>query len=244
MDWHDEGALLSVRPHGESSAIIEVFTAGHGRHAGIVRGGASRRMAPVLQQGAQLSVEWRARLEDHLGSYRVELLKSRAAAAMSERRALYGMSATCALLSFALPEREPHPGLYGATQHLLDAFGTDPRWPELYLLWERALLEELGFALDLGTCAVTGATEDLIYVSPKSGRAVSRQGAGDWADRLLPLTAPLRGAPAERPRDIVEGLRTTGYFLETWLAPSLGSTPLPAARARLAALLEREENRR
>ncbi len=241
MDWRDEGALLAVRPHGESAAIVEVFTAGHGRHAGVVRGGASRKMTPILQPGTQLSVEWRARLEDHLGAFRVEPVKSRAAATMGERRALYGLGAACALLSFALPEREPHPGLYGATQHLLDAMGTDPRWPELYLLWELALLEELGFALDLGTCAVTGQTDDLVYVSPKSGRAVSRTAAGAWADRLLPLPGLLRGEPASGPADLLAGLRTTGYFLENWLAPALGDRPLPGARARFVALLEREE---
>ncbi|RYH08324.1 DNA repair protein RecO [Tropicimonas sp. IMCC6043] len=241
MDWRDEGALLSVRPHGESSAIIEVFTARHGRHAGIVRGGTSRRIAPILQPGAQLGVEWRARLEAHLGSFRVEPLKSRAAAVMGERRALYGLGAACALLSFALPERETHPGLYVATQHLFDALGTDPRWPALYLLWEKALLEELGFALDLGQCAATGATADLAYVSPKTGRAVSRAGAGAWADRLLPLPPVLQGAPDATLRDILDGLRTTGYFLETWLAPALGDRSVPAARDRFVSLLGREE---
>ncbi|MDV7142205.1 DNA repair protein RecO [Tropicimonas sp. TH_r6] len=241
MDWRDEGALLAVRPHGETAAIVEIFTAEHGRHAGVVRGGTSRKMTPILQPGTQLSVEWRARLEEHLGAFRVEPVKSRASATMGERRALYGLGAACALLSFALPEREPHPGLYGATQHLLDAMGHDPRWPELYLLWERALLEELGFALDLGTCAVTGSEEDLAYVSPKSGRAVSRAGAGIWADRLLPLPGLLRGEPATGLDDVLAGLRTTGFFLENWLAPALGDHPLPGARARFVALLEREE---
>ena len=242
MDWTDEGALLSMRPHGESSAIIEVFTARHGRHAGVVRGGTSRKVAPLLQPGAQLAVEWHARLEEHLGSYRVELMKSRTASTMGERRALYGLGAVCAMLSFALPEREPHPGLYGASLHLLDALGTDPRWPVLYLLWEKALLEELGFGLDLGRCAVTGAPEDLIYVSPRSGRAVSRAGAGDWAERLLPLPAVLRGDGTASPGDVVAGLRTTGYFLEHRLATALGGKPLPAARERLVTLLQREED--
>lgn len=244
MDWTDEGALIAVRPHGENAAIIEVFTAGHGRHAGVVRGGTSRRMAPLLQPGAQLAVEWRARLEEHLGSYRVELVKSRTATTMAERRTLYGLGAACAMLSFALPEREPHPGLYAASLRLLDAFGTDPRWPVLYLLWEKALLEELGFALDLSQCAATGAREDLAYVSPRSGRAVSRAGAGDWADRLLPLPAILRGEQAASPQDVLAGLRTTGHFLEHRLAHSLGDRPLPAARARLVALLQREEENR
>lgn len=243
MDWQDEGALIAVRPHGEHAAIIEVLTAAHGRHAGVVRGGASRKMAPILQPGAQLSVEWRARLEEHLGAFRVEPVKSRAAATMGERRALFGLGAACALLSFALPEREPHPGLYHATQHLFDAMGTDPRWPMLYLLWEKALLEELGFALDLSECAATGTTDDLIYVSPKSGRAVSRDGAGPWAEKLLPLPGLLRGEEGTDQAELLAGLRTTGYFLENWLAPALGDRPLPKARARFVALLEREESR-
>ncbi|NDR55915.1 DNA repair protein RecO [Aliiruegeria sabulilitoris] len=241
MDWQDEGTLIAVRPHGESSAIVEVFTATHGLHAGLVRGGTSRKLAPVLQQGTQLSVEWRARLEDHIGTFRVEPIKSRSAALMGERRALYGLGSICALLAFALPEREPHPGLYRATQHLFDALGTDARWPALYLLWEKALLEELGFALDLSECAATGATEELVYVSPKTGRAVSRAGAGEWADRLLPLPGLLLGEASGNPRDILDGLRTTGYFLDTWLAPAMGDRPIPAARARFLSLLQREE---
>lgn len=244
MDWRDEGALLAVRPHGESAAIIEVFTASHGRHAGIVHGGTSRRMVPVLQPGAQLAVEWRARLAEHLGSFRVEPLKSRTGSTLGDRSALYALGAACALLAFALPEREPHPGLYAGTQHLLDALGTDPRWPQLYLLWELALLEELGYALDLGRCAATGSTENLVYVSPKSGRAVSAAGAGAWADRLLPLPPVLRGAPDYDPGDVVAGLQTTGYFLEHWLAPALGDRPLPEARARLVSLLGRQERDR
>lgn len=241
MEWRDEGALVAVRPHGESAAIIEVFTAGHGRHAGIVRGGGSRRMTPILQPGAQLEVEWRARLEEHLGSFRIEPLKSRAATVMNDRLTLYGLGAACALISFALPEREPHPGLYAATQHLFDAFASEPNWPHLYLLWELALLEELGFGLDLSHCAVTGGTEDLAYISPKSGRAVSRAAAGDWADRLLPLPACLTGVPSNGLQDTRTGLTVTGYFLEHKLAPSLADRPLPEARARLVSALARKK---
>lgn len=239
MDWRDEGVMLVARPHGENAAIIEVFTAAHGRHAGVVRGGTSRKMTPILQPGAQLSLEWRARLEEHIGSFRVEPLGSRAAA-LESRAALYALGAACALLSFALPEREPHAGLYTATRHLFDALGRDARWPALYLLWEKALLEELGFALDLSACAVTGATEGLAFVSPRTGRAVSRAGAGAWADRLLPLPACLSGDVPTDPREVLDGLRTTGHFLETWLAPSLGDRPLPEARRRFVSLLDRQ----
>lgn len=237
MEWRDEGALLGVRQHGETSAIIEVFTKGHGRHLGVVRGGVSRRIAPILQPGAQLDLTWRARLDAHIGAFTVEPLRSRAAAVMADRQALAALASLTALLAFALPEREPHPALYARSVALLDALGQAPDWREAYLRWELALLEELGFGLDLSRCAATGATEELIFVSPKSGAAVSRAGAGPWAERLLPLPPVLRGLPAGAPGELAEGLRTTGHFLQAWLAPALGDKPLPAARARLVALL-------
>ncbi|MEX0301731.1 MAG: DNA repair protein RecO, partial [Leisingera sp.] len=156
MEWRDHGILLSMRRHGESSAIIDVFTEEHGRHAGVVRGGAGRKMAPVLQPGAQLDLTWRARLEDHLGSYHAEPLRSRAAAALSGRLALAGLNAVTALLSFCLPEREPHPALYTRSEQLLDLLENEELWPLAYMRWELALLEEMGFGLDLSVCAVTG----------------------------------------------------------------------------------------
>ncbi|KIC35007.1 DNA repair protein RecO [Leisingera sp. ANG-M7] len=239
MEWRDHGILLSVRPHGESSAIIDVFTEQHGRHAGVVRGGASRRMAPILQPGAQLDVTWRARLEDHLGSYHAEPLRSRAAAALSGRLALAGLNTVTALLSFCLPEREPHAGLYTRSEQLLDFLGNEDLWPFAYLRWEMALLEDMGFGLDLSACTVTGSRFGLAYVSPKTGRAVSREGAGEWADRLLPLPPVMLGLGDAGDAEIVQALRTTGHFLEAHLAPSLGNHPPPEARARLLDLLSR-----
>ncbi|WP_132462879.1 DNA repair protein RecO [Rhodovulum marinum] len=239
MEWRDEGAVLSVRPHGESAAIVELFTAGHGRHMGVVRGGAGRRMAPVLQPGAQLAVVWKARLEDHIGSYTVEPVRSRSAHVMGDGRALAGLNAITALLSFSLPERAPHPALYARSVTLLDLLGHAEAWPLAYLRWELALLDEMGFGLDLSRCAVTGDRDDLVYVSPKTGRAVSAEGAGEWADRLLPLPPCLLGQGPVRGEEIAEGLRTTGHFLEKWLAPALGDKPLPGARARLVTLLGR-----
>lgn len=240
MEWRDAGILLSVRRHGESSAIIEVFTPDHGRHAGVVRGGASRKVAPILQPGAQLDLSWRARLEDHIGAFQVEPLRSRAASALSGRLALAGLNAVTGLLGFSLPEREPHPRLYDYTETLLDLLGRDDVWPLAYLRWERLLLEETGFALDLDRCAVTGADTGLIYVSPRTGRAVSQDGAGEWADRLLPLSPALRdGAKDLTDHDILDGLRTTGHFLHGHLARSLGDRPLPAARQRFLDLLSR-----
>lgn len=239
MEWRDQGALLSVRAHGESAAIIEVFTAEHGRHAGLVRGGAGRRMAPLLQPGAQLALTWKARLDAHIGTFTAEPLRSRVAGVMGDRLALAGMNAICALLSFALPEREPHAALYATSVALLDSLDQGPAWVPAYLRWELALLEEMGFGLDLGSCAVTGGRDELIHVSPKSGRAVSRAGAGAWADRLLPLPACLLGQGPATMAEVSAGLRTTGHFLTTRLAPALGDRPLPEARRRLVDMLAR-----
>jgi DNA repair protein RecO (recombination protein O) len=235
MDWRDQGILLSSRRHGETSVIIEVFTPERGRHAGVVRGGASRRMAPVLQPGAQLDVEWRARLEDHIGTFRVEPLKSRAWT-MSDRMALAGLNAVCALLLFVLPEREAHAELYRKTLILLDLMDQPEIWTLAYLNWELALLEEMGFGLDLRRCAVLGEkANDLSYISPKTGRAVSRAGAGEWADRLLPLPPCLMGHGPAPDAEILQGFEVTGHFLRNHLAPQLGNRPLPEARARYVA---------
>ncbi|MEJ6404370.1 DNA repair protein RecO [Yoonia sp. 2307UL14-13] len=233
IEWTDEGALLAARPLGESSVIIEVFSASHGRHAGVVRGGTSRKIAPHLQPGAQLSVTWKARLDDHLGSFTVEPLRSRAAAAMGDRLSLAGLNAVCALLAHVLPEREAHPALYDRTIGLLDLLGQTDIWPLAYLRWEQALLEEMGFGLDLSACAVRGVNEELIYVSPKSGRAVSRDGAGEWSDRMLPLPPVLAGQGEADNAQIAVALGTTGYFIAQRLIPSLGDRPMPPARQRL-----------
>jgi DNA repair protein RecO (recombination protein O) len=237
MDWRDEGILLSMRPHGETSAIIEVLTAAHGRHAGVVRGGASRKMAATLQPGTGLTLEWRARLDEHIGSFTVEPLKSRAHL-MSDRLALAGLMSVCAVLHEALPEREPHPELWRKTLELLDGLGLEG-WPAAYVRWELCLLEEIGFGLDLSVCAVTGATEGLAYVSPKSGRAVTARGAGEWADRLLPLPEGLDGEGPLGLEAVAMGLRLTGFFLDRELRPVLHDRPLPEARSRLVDLISR-----
>lgn len=235
MDWRDEGILLSARAHGENAAIVDVLTRAHGRHAGLVRGGQGRRLAPILQPGALLSLTWRARLEDQLGTYTVEPIHSRAAL-LSDRKALAGLNAVVALLAFVLPERAAQEEMFTATETLLSAMETEPEtWPLAYLLWERALLDVAGYGLDLSTCAVTGSSDDLAYVSPRSGRAVSRAGAGEWAEKLLPLPPALQGTMD--PGGVLDGLRTTGHFLSEHLAPELHGRPLPEARARLIARL-------
>lgn len=240
IDWRDEGAVLAVRPHGETDAIAEVFTAGHGRHAGLVRGGAGRRLAPVLQPGAQVALVWRARLADHLGSFSVEPLRSRAAQAMGDRLALAGLNAVTALLLQVLPEREAHPGLYVRTVQLLDLMGQEEVWPLAYLRWEMALLEEMGFGLDLSACAVSGATVGLAYVSPRTGRAVAAAAAGVWADRLLPLPGVMIGQGQATGAEIAAALAVTGHFLERRLLAGLGERPVPAARVRLIAEITRQ----
>lgn len=239
IEWRDEGALLKVRKHGETSAIIEVFTARHGRAAGVVRGGTSRKIAPVLQPGAQLEVTWKARLEDHLGSFTVEPIRSRTAQVMTDRLALAGLNAVTGLLAFVLPERSEYPALYNRSIQLLDLLGQTEVWPLAYLQWEIALLEDMGFGLDLSACAVRGVNEDLCYVSPRTGRAVSREAAGPWVDKLLPLPPILLGKGAGEVAEIVQALRTTGHFLTHHLAPSLGDRALPEARQRLIDTLVR-----
>ena len=239
MQWRGQGILLSVRRHGETSAIIEVFTPEQGRHAGVVRGGTSRKIAPILQPGAQLDVAWWARLDNHIGTFTVEPLHSRAAQVMNDRLALAGMLSVLALLRFALPERAPQPGLYARSLALLDMLGQSDLWPLAYLRWEQALLDDMGFGLDLGACAVTGATTDLAYVSPKSGRAVSRAGAGEWASLLLPLPACLLGQGVGDLDDVMQGLQVTGHFLLHHLAPGLGASALPDARLRFVDALAR-----
>ncbi len=235
MDWRDQGILLAMRPHGETSAVIEVFTPLHGRHAGIVRGGASRKMAATLQPGAQLDLTWRARLQDQLGSFAVELIHTRAGHVMGDRLALAGLSAACALCRYALPERMAYPGLYATTLALFDSFG-QPGWLRAYALWELALLEETGFGLDLAQCAVTGRAEGLAYVSPRTGRAVTREGAGEYAARLLVLPPALvSNAPFDH-QAARDALHLSGHFLHIWLAEAIGR-PLPEPRARLLAAL-------
>lgn len=237
MEWQDTGTIISVRKHGESSTIVDVLTETHGRHAGLVRGGAGRKLAPVLQPGTQVDVEWRARLEEHLGNYNIEPVQSRATI-LSNRLALSAMGSICALINFAFPERLSYPRLYAATTNLFDQMAAGGAWLSDYALWEYAVLEELGYGMDLDSCAATGVMQDLIYVSPKSGRAVSAAAGADWADRMLPLPRFLRAQTATKEAaEVLDALKTTGYFLERRLAPALGNRPLPGARARFLTVL-------
>jgi DNA repair protein RecO (recombination protein O) len=188
-------------------------------------------MAGVLQPGAQLSLLWQARLEDQLGSFRAEPIHARAAL-MGDRGALSALNAICALLHLALPERDPHPALYAQTVALLDLLEAGGSWAVPYLLFELRLLEDMGYGLDLASCALTGVTQDLAYISPRTGRAVARAAAGDWAPRLLPLPRVLTlqdGTVAE----VAQGMSVTGHFLARALNRPDTTAPLPEARGRL-----------
>ncbi len=235
MEWRDQGILLSCREHGESAAIIEVFTREHGRHAGVVRGGGSRKTKPILQPGATLMVNWRARLEEHLGVFSVEPQRSRAGL-LNDRSALSALNAITAISLLFLPEREPHPGHYQATEDLLDQMEGGQSWPAFYILWEIRLLEALGYRLSLSDCAVSGVRKDLVFVSPRSGHAVTREAGAEWANRLLRLPPFLRPENSEESitlEHLQQGFALTGHFLRTWLCPAIGQSSLPAARERL-----------
>jgi DNA repair protein RecO (recombination protein O) len=229
MEWRDEAIILSVRGHGETSAIAEAFCAEHGRVNGLVRGGRSRTSRPMLQPGNLVSVTWRARLEEHLGNFTLEPLNLRAGLIIENVLRLSGLSSLTALAQ-VLPEREPHPKLYEAMRLVLETIDDDAIWPALMVRWEMGLLDELGFGLDLTTCVATGRLDELIYVSPKSGRAVSADAGRPYHERLFGLPGFLRGEQGAPLRDVMDGLKLTGHFLERHvLAPR--NMVMPQGRA-------------
>ena len=216
MEWTDEGIVLGVRRHGESSAIVELLTRGHGRHLGLVRGGAGARMRPLLQPGNSVTAVWRARLDEHLGYYQVEGTRLRAATLLASSHAVYGVT-HLASLARLLPERDPHEEIYEMLDRTLDDFDDAGGAAAHLIKFELAMLAELGFGLDLEACAATGATTELIYVSPKSGGAVSQAAGAPFRDRLLRLPAFLRqseeGVFAWTEQDLRDGFALTGLFL-------------------------------
>lgn len=239
MEWSDEAIVLSVRPHGETAAVAELFTRSHGRHLALVHGGRSRKLRPVLQTGNHIDAAWKARLSEHLGHATVELRKGYGASIMDDAAALSALTTLCTL-SRLLPERDPHPALFEITLFVLSFLDDMSVWPALLVRWELALLEELGFGLDLSECASTGSNDQLIYVSPKSGRAVSASAGEPYRDKMLPLPGFLSktGDRSATKQDVLSGFKLTGYFLETRvLAPR--DEKLPDARGRIAALLDR-----
>ena len=237
MQWSDEGVILSVRPHSETGAVLELFTRQHGRHLGLVHGGRARKLRPILQTGNHVDATWKARLADNLGHFSVELRKGFAAQVMEDAAALAALTSMAGLARL-LPERDPHPNLFEVTLFVLGFLDERAVWPALVVRWELVLLDELGFGLDLASCAATGATTNLAYVSPKSGRAVSAAAGEPYKDRLLALPAFLRGVStgAVTGEDLRAGFALTGHFLEARvLRPR--DMQMPDARARLLSYL-------
>lgn len=230
MQWQEEAIVLGIKRHGETSVIAEVMTRARGRHLGLVRGGRSRTMQPVLQPGNLVEVTWRARLDEHLGEFRIEPVRQRAAQLMESAVALYGVQTMAALLRL-LPERDPHPHLYEALDIILDHLHDPASAGELFIRFELEVLNDLGFGLDLTECAATGRREGLTFVSPKSGRAVTREAGQPYADRMLRLPAflaPDRQAPGT-PDDLDDAFRLTGFFLHRHVYDPRG-IEMPSAR--------------
>lgn len=237
MEWRDEGIVLGIRRHGETSAILEVMTRAHGRHLGIVRGGRSRKMQPVLQAGNRVDLVWRARLDEHMGSMAVEPLALNAARYFDAATAVFGLQ-TIASHVRLLPERDSHPRLYETLLLVLEHLDEPAHAAELVVRFELMLLDELGFGLDLSCCAATGSRDELAFVSPKSGRAVSRAAAAPWQDRMLPLPEFLAAGAGRRagPADTADAFRLTGFFLSRHVWEPRAIEP-PEARASFVAAL-------
>ncbi|WP_040567755.1 DNA repair protein RecO [Magnetospirillum molischianum] len=226
MEWEDEALVLSVRRHGEHGGVVGVLTLIHGRHAGLLHGAASKSNRGIVLPGNRVRAWWRGRLPEQLGTLRLELLKAHTVDALGDPGRLAALGAACALAERSLPERQAHPGAYAALSALLTALPAES-WPSVYVHFELALLRDIGFGLDLSACAVTGTTEDLVYVSPRTGRAVSRHAGEKWKDRLLMLPRFLAEGGEGDPAQIRAGLDLAGFFLDR----HLGS--LPPARSRL-----------
>jgi len=231
VEWADEGIVLSARRHGESAAVVHLLTRAHGRHAGLVRGGAGPRGRGLYQTGNRVSARWRARLAEHLGAFTGELIQAHAAALIDDPLRLSALSAACAVADATLPERQPYPTLFDALAALIDTLHGSTQWPAAYVRWELGLLDVLGFGLDLGACAATGRNDDLAYVSPKTGRAVSLAAGAPYRDRLLPLPGFLIGRGGADAAAVRDGLRLTGWFLDRHVfAPH--NRRMPPARER------------
>ena len=256
MDWQDDGIILSARRHGESGVIAVLLTENHGRHAGMVRGGTSATKRGILQPGNRVRAEWRGRLAEHLGAFALDPMVATAAQVMDSPMKLAGLSAAAAVAEQSLPEREPHPRVYDGFAALITTLGMEElgiAWVAAYVRWELGLLADLGFGLELESCAATGTVEQLSYVSPRSGRAVSRSAGAPYHDKLLCLPKFLGGTglavgdgqqdfdeDAKLRHDLAAGLALTGYFLETHVFGVHGQTS-PPARARFVERFNRSD---
>ncbi|WP_428030067.1 DNA repair protein RecO [Ancylobacter sp.] len=239
MEWSDDGIILGVRRHGEANAIVELMTAGHGRHLGLVRGGGSRRQAASLQAGNEVRVTWRARLDEHLGAFALEVTAPHASRLMAQAHSAFALSHIGSLVRL-LPERDPHPALHAMLATMVEHLGHERLTGMMIARFELTMLAELGFGLDLESCAATGGRNDLLYVSPKSGRAVSRDAGAPWQAQLFTLPFFLISEVAEPPttEDVDAAFALTGHFLARRVFDPRG-LPLPDARASLIAALKR-----
>jgi len=241
VEWRDDGFVLATRRHGEHGLVVHVLTRAHGRHAGLVRGGQGRRTRMVFQIGNRLAVTWKARLAEHLGALTGELLHGHAARFIEDPPRLACLSAAAAMAEAALPEREPHPRMFEGFASLLESLDRDDGWARGYVEWEFALLVELGFGLDLSRCAASGKTDDLTFISPKSGQAVSAEAGAPYREKLLrlpPFLLPHTRGSRPESRDLLDGLALTGYFLERRVFAPHGRK-MPAARGRFVDALAR-----
>ena len=229
MEWEAPAVVLAARPYGEGDALATVLTEAQGAQRGLARGGASRARASLWQPGNLVQARWVARLADQLGSVTAELAHPGAALAMDDPLALAILSSACAVAEGALPEREPHPRVFAGLVHLIANLAQGADALTELVRWETTLLGELGYGLDLSGCAVTGEVAGLAYVSPRTGRAVSDDAAGEWRARLLRLPGFLVGANTAGPDDWRDGLKLTGHFLERD-AFGHAHRPLPLAR--------------
>lgn len=240
MEWRDEGIILGIRRHGETSAILEAMTRAHGRHLGLVRGGRSRKVQPVLQPGNKVELVWRARLDEHLGTFQVEPLALNAARLLDSAVAVFGLQTLAAHLRL-LPERDAHRRLYETLELIIGHLDEPLAAAELLVRFELLVLEELGFGLDLGSCAATGSSADLAYVSPKSGRAVSRAAGMPWHDKLFGLPSFMVEGAGSRAdaQGVDQGFRLTGFFFERHVYEPRGIA-VPEARSAFLAAVRRQ----
>ena len=242
-NWSEEGFVISARLHGESNAVVGLFTPHHGRHLGLVHGGVTKSKKSTIEIGNLDSAQWHARLDDQLGTYQLEISRAYSASLLDDPIKLAALSSVCSLLEQALPEREPHEAIYQATSALFEVFYLSSdveQWLPIYLTWELGMLDALGFGLDLSKCAVSGATDALSYVSPRTGHAVQMAHAGPYKDRLLALPACLGGRD-DLPNELEAGLALTGHFLQKRIF-ALIHKDLPQPRIRLAYLVTSRYN--
>lgn len=236
MQWNDNAIVLSVRKFSEHGAVVTLLSRKHGLYTGVCKSALGKRKRGIYQPGNWVNATWKARLEEHMGTLDCELEKPVAALVMQDRKALAGLNAICAMIPLAMHERDPHPNIYDAAQRVMEKLVSAEGWAVEYIAFELTLLRDAGYGLDLGRCAATGKTDDLLYVSPKSGCAVSAQAGEPYKDKLLPLPAFFNVQAAELAEELRKGFELTSYFLNHWLLQPHGGR-LPAARTRLVELV-------